>query len=322
MADMMNPWAPAQPTMQPGPTMDAQQPNLQQKWESFMSNPVNRSMMVGAGLQLMMGSWGNQVGNAFAAGIDSAAGTEKVMQDQANLDADEQLKRDQLAQQASEGELDRQSRERIAGTYATSREAVADKRIANARNPNYISAYNTAYRSTRQGLELSVMAGEMSQEEAEAAAIAAGERAGLSAMQTVPAGGSGPLPGQGTPGNGNTGSQGGMPGQGQTAATGQRQGSTNAPKTFQYSDLKRRFGNTPGFDEKVAAFEAQGYKVAGKPLTKKSVEAGAPKYGGVQPDGSKESPFASSAQAGRGQHFLKNGEVWYKNVFGQEAKAP
>lgn len=95
-------------------------------WSDFVKDPVMRSALVSTGLQLMAGGWGNpmqQLGVALGHGAESAGATAKALQDQGNLEA-------KMTQVASEGAKDRESREKVAKIGASSRQEVANIRVA------------------------------------------------------------------------------------------------------------------------------------------------------------------------------------------------
>lgn len=93
LGEMLQPW------------QSSEEPDsLRQKWDGFMSNPVNRSFMMGTGLQLMAGGHGNaaqQLAVALGQGAQSAGNVEKEMVGERDKeraleekDTDRQLKRD------------------------------------------------------------------------------------------------------------------------------------------------------------------------------------------------------------------------------------
>jgi hypothetical protein len=89
-------------------------------WTNYLADPANRAFMVGFGVQLMTGGWGNplsQLGQALGNGAASVS----------DYNAIQQKQNDQEMKLGNE-ELDRQSRERIADKGAVSRADVAQMR--------------------------------------------------------------------------------------------------------------------------------------------------------------------------------------------------
>lgn len=63
----------------------AQQQESQSKWQGWLSNPINQAGLVSFGLQALTGGWGGpgqQLAAALGAGIEGAAGQEKLMHDE------------------------------------------------------------------------------------------------------------------------------------------------------------------------------------------------------------------------------------------------
>lgn len=91
---------------------------------SKMKDPIVRSAMLSAGLQMMTGSWGNgtqQLAAGIGAGAQGAAATAGAMQEQGLKD---QARQDKL----SEGSLNRASHEKVAQIGSDSRTEVASIR--------------------------------------------------------------------------------------------------------------------------------------------------------------------------------------------------
>jgi hypothetical protein len=299
---------PQQPAGAPiGP---APAPAAQSEWDSFLSDPRNRAGLLGFGLQMMMGGWGNNVASSLGAGIESYAGAEKLQYDQA---LNERTRQDQLAErqrQSSEAELDRQNRKDIAGMYTQSRETVAGMR--QSRSPSQLAAYTAAYRSSMDASQIPILSGQMSLEEAEAQARAAAEAASMSAQSVGAAGGF-------QANSGGTPAPGGVPPPAQTAASGVPTGVQGSGPS--YSDLVARYGQAQvdaalADPQKRAQIEARVGKIQGLPPSKGGT---IPSFAGVaKPDGSKAAPFASAAEAGFGKHFIgADGKIKLKTLFGE-----
>lgn len=300
----------------PAPTTEAQPADLKSEWDSFLQNPVNRNGLLGAGLQLMMGSWGSPLAASVGAGIESMAGTEKVLHDQdvqerafntgrSDVAADESFRRDELAARERMNNADNQTRTSIASTKT-------------GRSPNVVSAYNTAYRQKMQAYAIPLMSGEITQEDAEAAALAAAERAAQSAESVVSNNGSNGVPGgpvqAGSGGNGPAGTQGAA---NNSAASGPPTASPN--KGPSYKDISTRYGQDVVDQmlqnpERRAQFEAKWGKVEGIPAAKGQLPKN-PAFKGTAA-GTKESPFASRDQAKAGQWYkTKDGKKKRKGLF-------
>ena len=93
-------------------------------WSNWLSEPGNRSLLIGMGLQLMVPQWGNpmsQLGQALGNGVASAAGHLQTIRDQETQDL-----------KLGDQELDRRSREKIAEGNQANRVEVAGLRSAAA----------------------------------------------------------------------------------------------------------------------------------------------------------------------------------------------
>ena len=93
-------------------------------WDSFLKDPVSRSALLGFGMQLMTGGWGNgvqQAGAALGAGAASAGGTAKALND---FETEQQMRGDKL----NEGAATRAQSEKNARIGADSRAEVANIR--------------------------------------------------------------------------------------------------------------------------------------------------------------------------------------------------
>jgi hypothetical protein len=295
----------------PQPTQDSQPTDLKGQWDSWLQNPVNRNALLGFGTQLMMGSWGSPIASALGAGIESAQGTEKLMQDEA-------IRQEGVANKLGEAGTERDFKatenqlDRDAALERT--KLVSDTRLQTSGGRANNSAYNTGYRSMMNALQLPMMSGEITPEQAEAAAIAAGERAAATAPTGLGGTGNSAAPGQGTPTNGVQQS----PVGGTAPAGNAPAGSPVAPKKGpSYDALITKYGaetvdsvlSTP---EKRQQFEAKFGKIEGVPASKGNV---APKFKGME-DGTKGAPFKSRDKAGPGDYYVKaNGKKARKGLF-------
>lgn len=118
-----------------GQYVQPQQPG--QSWSALLSDPVTRSAMLSAGLQLMTGGWGNgtqQLAAGLGAGAAGAAGTAASLQQQAVNNRDFQAKQEnEVANRASkerEAALNRSSRQDISHYVADLRLQGVQERVA------------------------------------------------------------------------------------------------------------------------------------------------------------------------------------------------
>jgi hypothetical protein len=296
----------------PQPTQDTQPTDLKGQWDSWLQNPVNRNALLGFGTQLMMGSWGSPIASALGAGIESAQGTEKLMQDEAIRQEGVANKLGEAGTErefkAGENQLDRDAALDRTNIMAQSRETIAGNRGANN------SAFNTGYRAKMQALQIPLLSGDISQEDAEQLAISAGQAAAAAAPTGYTQPGNSAAPGQGAPTNGVQAPSVGGTGQGGNAPAA----SPVAPKKGpSYDALITKYGaetveGVLADPQKRSAFEAKFGKIEGVPASKGNV---APKFKGME-DGTKTAPFKSRDKAGAGDYYLKpNGKKARKGLF-------
>ena len=167
-------------------------PQAQQggSWDQLLKDPVTRSAMLSAGLQLMTGWWGNgaqQLAAGIGAGAAGAAGTAASIQQQGINSRDFEAKKE-------EGAANRSSREREAAANRTSRESIEGDKTATrlevegirhegrlariaamsgAKSAQENSVFNTAYKRAYDDLGRM----KVTPEERETAAMDAGRRA-------------------------------------------------------------------------------------------------------------------------------------------------
>lgn len=287
----------------PQPTQDSQPADLTTQWKSWLENPVNRNMMLGAGMQLMMGSWGSPIASAMGAGIESAAGTEKLMQDEAirqegvaNKLGEAETER---GWKSGENQLDRQAAQQRADTMSSTRLQTSGARANN-------SAFNTAYRTKMQALQIPLLSGEITQEEAEGLALAAAERAAASAPAGYVQPGNSASPGQGASTNGvqqpSVGGTGTPPPAAGSPSPGQQ------TKALDYNYLLKTYGADSVTPERLEAAKARGYTITNMPGEKAKPN---PSFKGLE-DGTKTAPFKSRDKAGAGD--------WYITASGKKAR--
>lgn len=323
MADFSNPWLPPQqmPQQQPAVT-DTAEPNLQQKWQSWMQNPVNRNGLMAFGTQLMMGSWGSPVASALSAGIESAAGTEQVLKADA-LNA--QTRADRLGEADTERGFKAGENEKDRAAALERAKLVSNTRLQTAGSRGNNSAFNTAYRAKYQALQIPLLSGDITQEEAEQLALSAGEAAAAAAPIGYNSQGNAPAPGQGAPTNGVPGAAGTVPPGPQTGASG-APGASSGKAPYDYNELKKKYGASWGenFDSRVQAFEAAGHKITGKPVSKGAVPKD-PSFKGTA-DGTAKAPFPTRQQAvqqGWGSYYKDaNGKLKMYSIIGDMDREP
>jgi hypothetical protein len=308
-----------QPEVGPGPTQDTVEPDLKSRWDSWLVNPVNRNGLLGFGLQMMAGGWGNNFANSLSAGVESMAGTEKLMADDALR---ERARGDTLDNQDQNRQIEREkmlSDEKRTKMMVDGRASVATLR----KTPSQLAAYNTAYREAMTAQQLGILSGDVTLEEAQMNALTAAEAA-VSSAQSVGAAGStvgtansGPT----SQANFGTGAPAGTtPPAAQTGVSGAPGGS----KTRAYSDLKAKWGEQLT-DEKIQQIEGMGYTITGKPGEMAESPAIKPTFKGIAKEGERsqffrneDDPAPTRDEAYSGQTYLgKDGYVYRKNIFGQ-----
>jgi hypothetical protein len=92
------------------------------------ADPIQQAFMLNAGLHLLQGGWGSpaaQVAQSMGAGVEAAAGTGAMLEEQRRAATREGLAQQELDQRAQLNQEDNQSRERVANIYADQRRETA-----------------------------------------------------------------------------------------------------------------------------------------------------------------------------------------------------
>lgn len=123
-------------------------------WSDLVQDPVARSALLGMGLQLMTGGWGNatqQLAAGLGAGATSAAGTSEALQKQLESE-------DKMASAEANQSANRANALKVAQIGADSRAEVANIRSAamlertqlvqGAKGPDEMRLYNDVYKKT------------------------------------------------------------------------------------------------------------------------------------------------------------------------------
>ncbi len=319
MADIGSFLQPSQPVPTPSgqpqaqaPTQDTQPTDLKGQWDSWLQNPVNRNGLLAFGTSLMMGSWGNPLANSLAAGVESAAGTEQVQNNEAIRNQSRNDELSQFGQKREEAGLDRQNRLDVAKIGADSRTQIAANRqnnqLGTQEKIHYRTAYNKTLESLRNNNILLPPDQQLSEEDMAAQAMAQGEAA-VSNYRSIFGSDAGPTS---QANSGAPGAAGTTPAAGQTPAGGvPRAAGAAAQKGPSYSDIVAKYG-ADRVDALLAdpqrrqQFESQFGKVQAVPASKGQVPAN-PSFKGTE-DGTQKAPFSSREKAGAGQ--------WYKDAQG------
>jgi hypothetical protein len=264
---------------QPQTAVPAQpDPELKGQWDSWLQNPANRAGLLSFGLQAMTGGWGNtsqQLAAALGAGVEGYQGAQKFQLDQ---ELQERQRNDKLNEQ----EADRALRRELAETNnkaAMDRTIYsADRRIGSNPSVKDQAFWDRVYQNERKRLQKQAadnsdplnrkinesmgieMGAPMSDEELDAAAAEAADRALAARQKRTGGANAGAKTSEISAGTGGSvGSEGG----GETAATGARRGSNNNGPS--YKDITPYLTNpevkalwsTP---EGRAQLEAKGYR--------------------------------------------------------------
>lgn len=152
-------------------------------WSDLVKDPVARSALLGFGMQMMTGGWGNgtqQLAAGLGAGATSAAGTSEALQKQ--LEAEDKAASAEANQGANRAnslaiaKLNADSRAEVAG-IRTAAMLERTQLIQGAKGPDEMKLYNDVYQKTLiQGQKDKILTGEKD-DQVQQRAIDAAQRA-------------------------------------------------------------------------------------------------------------------------------------------------